>query len=99
MGYDKHKDQIDLVQGIVEAEGTEEFVKFIYADYKDALKQNGSFSQASELPKGHAKKATKVIPGTQPANDSPAKKKKGGSGRGVSSPVKETVLKENFRRF
>jgi hypothetical protein len=64
--------KIDLGHGIVEAEGSEEFVRSIYEDYKNRL-ESTTFKSPLEPSTSGIKRETKSA--TQPAT----KKKKGGS--------------------
>jgi hypothetical protein len=83
--------RIDLTQGIIEAEGTEDFVRSIYGDYKEALKSDNR-GRSGLSPEGRARKTRG--PGTLTATDSGSttKKKKGGGGRSTPAIVKDLNL-------
>jgi len=86
------KIKIDLTQGIIEAEGTEDFVKSIYADYKDALKQNGEPRRSPASSRSARKKAKPITPTAADAASTAKKKKKAGGGRGTPAIVKDLNL-------
>jgi len=62
------KIRIDLSQGIVEAEGSEDFVQMIYDDFKDKI----SYKSPPEAPKDNL---PKEIPERKPPRTKPPKKK------------------------
>lgn len=84
------KIRIDLDQGIVEAEGSETFVKSVYHDFKQVLSTR-VLPKAPTVPKPKARKAPKQDPETQPTPKGKGRKKK----RPSPSLVKDLDLRPN----
>ena len=88
------KIRIDLAQGIVEAEGPEEFVKAVYSDFKDRLDEpsdGGSSSIHTRTKKKKKKKKKRPKQATEEANGNGAKKK---SKRRRTSGTRAQIIKD-----
>jgi hypothetical protein len=81
------KIRVDIHQGIIEAEGSEEFVRSIYEDFKERVEAEGSLISQSQQMRTLKKPATK-----RPKAASEPKKKKAGTGSGAPSIVKDLDL-------
>lgn len=93
------KIRIDLTQGIVEAEGSEEFVRSIYDDFRSSLKDSSKLQTLQP-----EDKSIKNIPSKMKKNSGGTKTKKSGAGRGSPSIVKDLDLsgkgkKQSLRDF
>lgn len=95
------KIKIDLGQGTVEAEGSEEFVRSIYADFKDKVSATTSTQAFRTKHIEHEKKARKKT-------EIKIKKRKAGPGKAAPQLVKEldlsnkdnkSSLKEFYARY
>lgn len=67
---------INLVEGTVEVEGTEEFVRFVYEDFKEHLSKKVAVRSASTPPLEHEQASVRLITDQSPT----PKKRKAGSG-------------------
>lgn len=89
------KIRIDISSGIVEAEGSEPFVKAIYDDFKDRLSKNAS--RAGKKPEGHMKAATATA--TKPRSSGKGSGNKVVDDLDLHGDAKTTTLRDFFSSY
>lgn len=84
--------RMDLGQGVIEAEGSEEFVKSLYADFKEQL-ASARVPPKSPAPTGHQPPAAPLQSDARESSRKPAKKAaKKAPANGAGKPKKRAAL-------